>query len=55
MVYWEHILLIPQAIPGFTFCLGCWQVYRWQWKLDLISALEEKVKQVPVSLPRPLQ
>ncbi|KAI9193123.1 SURF1 family-domain-containing protein [Polychytrium aggregatum] len=30
--------------PVITFGLGCWQVYRLQWKLDLIQTLEARFK-----------
>ena len=33
------------------FSLGCWQVYRWQWKLDLIQRVESRVHQAAVSAP----
>lgn len=33
------------------FALGCWQVYRWQWKLDLIARVEQRVHQAPQSPP----
>lgn len=28
------------GIPGTCFCLGTWQIYRLQWKQDLIRELE---------------
>ncbi len=33
------------------FSLGCWQVYRWQWKLDLIQRVESRVHQAAVNAP----
>ena len=27
------------VLPATSFCLGCWQLYRLQWKLDLIHSL----------------
>lgn len=33
------------------FSLGCWQVYRWQWKLDLIQRVESRVHQAAVAAP----
>ncbi|BGP47345.1 surf-like protein [Rhodotorula kratochvilovae] len=38
-------------MPVFTFGLGCWQIKRLQWKLDLINQLDEKLHQDPVRLP----
>ncbi len=32
--------------------LGSWQVYRLQWKLDLLKQIEEKSKQPPANIPR---
>ncbi|KAF2364202.1 Surfeit locus 1/Shy1 [Trinorchestia longiramus] len=43
-----YVLLI---IPGSAFCLGCWQVQRRQWKLNIIKELENKMNQPPVQLP----
>ncbi len=33
------------------FALGSWQVYRWQWKLDLITRVEQRVHQMPQNPP----
>lgn len=38
-------------IPATTFCLGTWQIYRLQWKIDLIEKLEKKTKRSPVPIP----
>jgi surfeit locus 1 family protein len=38
-------------IPVTTFCLGTWQVFRLQWKLNLIEDLEKKTTQSPVGIP----
>ncbi|XP_053672973.1 SURF1-like protein isoform X2 [Anopheles nili] len=38
-------------IPATTFGLGCWQVYRKQWKEQLISDLERKIHLAPVPIP----
>lgn len=38
-------------IPATTFALGCWQVKRRRWKLDLIKSLQEGSKSEPVPLP----
>ncbi|EAT36694.1 AAEL011244-PA [Aedes aegypti] len=39
------------AIPATTFGLGCWQVYRKQWKEDLIRNLESRMRMEPVPIP----
>ncbi|KAJ3168009.1 surf-like protein [Geranomyces variabilis] len=39
------------AVPITTFGLGCWQVYRLNWKLDLIEKAESRLHLEPVSLP----
>jgi len=39
------------AIPIVTFGLGTWQVYRLQWKKNLIKELETKTSSPPVELP----
>nr|XP_029734449.1 SURF1-like protein [Aedes albopictus]XP_029734452.1 SURF1-like protein [Aedes albopictus] len=39
------------AIPATTFGLGCWQVYRKQWKEDLIRTLESRMRMEPVPIP----
>uniref|UniRef100_A0A182NIV9 UDP-glucose 6-dehydrogenase n=1 Tax=Anopheles dirus TaxID=7168 RepID=A0A182NIV9_9DIPT len=41
----------PPLIPATTFGLGCWQVYRKQWKEGLISELERKIHMAPVPIP----
>lgn len=33
------------------FALGCWQVYRWQWKLDLIAMVEQRSNQAAQAPP----
>ncbi|XP_316569.4 SURF1-like protein [Anopheles gambiae] len=38
-------------IPATTFGLGCWQVYRKQWKEGLIDELERKIHMSPVPIP----
>lgn len=38
-------------IPVTTFCLGTWQVYRLQWKLDLIADLERRTKKEVIDIP----
>ena len=37
--------------PAVTFGLGTWQVYRLQWKKNLIKELETKTNAEPVDLP----
>ncbi|XP_038216327.1 surfeit locus protein 1 [Zerene cesonia] len=44
----KWILLV---IPAGSFSLGCWQVYRLQWKLELIDAMQSKTNAVPVDMP----
>ncbi|TIB72085.1 hypothetical protein E3Q22_03645 [Wallemia mellicola] len=39
-------------IPIFTFYLGCWQVKRLDWKLNLIEELDEKLNYEALPLPR---
>jgi surfeit locus 1 family protein len=38
------------ALCGFT-ALGVWQLYRLQWKLDLIERVESRIHAAPVLLP----
>lgn len=38
------------AFPVATFCLGTWQIYRLQWKVDLIDKLERMLTSSPVEL-----
>ncbi|KAI8821111.1 SURF1 family-domain-containing protein [Fimicolochytrium jonesii] len=40
------------AVPVTTFCLGCWQVQRLQWKLDLMKRAEDKLHLPAVDLPK---
>lgn len=39
------------ALPMLTFGLGCWQLQRRSWKLDLIEFLNERTKAEPKDLP----
>ncbi|XP_046434860.1 surfeit locus protein 1 [Neodiprion fabricii] len=39
------------SLPVFSFCLGCWQIERRKWKLNLIKELETRTTAVPVPLP----
>ncbi|CAG4942032.1 unnamed protein product [Colias eurytheme] len=42
---------ILMVIPVGSFGLGCWQVYRLQWKLELIDAMQSKTNASPVDMP----
>ena len=42
------------VIPVTTFCLGTWQIFRLQWKVDLIEELERKTKRDPIDIPTKL-
>ncbi|CAG9781858.1 unnamed protein product [Diatraea saccharalis] len=37
--------------PVTSFGLGCWQVHRLQWKLNLIDMMQAKSNSVPTTLP----
>ncbi|UJR31525.1 hypothetical protein I4U23_019014 [Adineta vaga] len=37
-------------IPVSTFALGCWQVNRRKWKIDLIETLKSHIRAEPISL-----
>lgn len=39
------------VIPVTTFGLGTWQVFRLQWKVNLIKKLEERTKEDTIALP----
>ena len=41
-------------IPVTTFGLGTWQIFRLQWKLELIDELERKTKEDPITIPTKL-
>uniref|UniRef100_A0A8R1IDL6 SURF1-like protein n=1 Tax=Caenorhabditis japonica TaxID=281687 RepID=A0A8R1IDL6_CAEJA len=41
-------------IPAFAFSLGCWQVLRLRWKLNLLEHLKERLSQKAVELPSDL-
>jgi surfeit locus 1 family protein len=38
------------TLPAVTFALGTWQVYRLQWKRDLIAKREERLHGEPIAL-----
>ncbi len=44
--------LILLAIPILTFGLGCWQLQRRTWKLDLIEFLNKRTTVPPKELPK---
>ncbi|CAF5167646.1 unnamed protein product [Rotaria sp. Silwood1] len=37
-------------IPVSTFALGCWQVSRRKWKINLIETLKSRTQAEPISL-----
>lgn len=41
-------------IPAAAFCLGCWQVQRREWKINLIKEMDSKTKAAPTDLPADL-
>ncbi|XP_046976928.1 surfeit locus protein 1 [Vanessa cardui] len=47
----ELIKWVLLMIPVTSFGLGCWQVYRLQWKLELIDMLHAKSNSTPVAMP----
>ncbi|TPX59027.1 hypothetical protein SpCBS45565_g07844 [Spizellomyces sp. 'palustris'] len=40
------------TVPLTTFCLGTWQLYRLDWKLDLIRKWEERMGRGGIPLPK---
>jgi len=40
-----------QTVPVLSFGLGTWQVYRRNWKLNLIHDLKQKTTAPPIELP----
>ena len=46
--------LLLLIIPIATFGLGTWQIFRLQWKLNLIEKLETKTKKSPIDVPSEL-
>lgn len=51
----EVLKWILLMIPVTSFGLGCWQVHRLQWKLELIDMLHSKSNAVPTDLPNNLE
>lgn len=47
--------LLVGFMPIFTFGLGTWQIYRLQWKLNLINELTEQLEKDPMNLPRKIK
>ncbi|XP_026761271.2 surfeit locus protein 1 [Galleria mellonella] len=47
----EVLKWILMMIPVTSFSLGCWQVYRLQWKLQLIDIMQAKTNANPVNMP----
>ncbi|CAK1588198.1 unnamed protein product [Parnassius mnemosyne] len=47
----EVIKWILLMIPVTSFGLGCWQVYRLRWKLELVDMLQAKSNATPVNMP----
>ncbi|XP_053623784.1 surfeit locus protein 1 [Plodia interpunctella] len=47
----EILKWILLMMPATSFGLGCWQVYRLQWKLELIDILQAKSNAAPVDMP----
>ncbi|ORZ34342.1 SURF1 family-domain-containing protein [Catenaria anguillulae PL171] len=43
-------MTILAVFPAAAFCLGSWQVYRLQWKLDLIERTNAALAKDPVAL-----
>lgn len=41
-----------QMIPVTSFGLGCWQVHRLQWKLELIDMMQAKTNATSADMPR---
>lgn len=50
--FWRWTLLLGLLLATMAFvALGTWQVYRLQWKLDLIQRVEARLAQEPVPIP----
>ena len=47
--------LLLLIIPIATFGLGTWQIFRLQWKLNLIEKLETKTKKSPIDVPSDIE
>ncbi|TPX13955.1 uncharacterized protein E0L32_005655 [Thyridium curvatum] len=44
-------LILLAIMPITAFCLGTWQVYRLQWKNDLVAKCEDRLVRDPLPLP----
>ncbi|CAI2349299.1 unnamed protein product [Caenorhabditis sp. 36 PRJEB53466] len=53
-IEWSAGSVAMLAIPTFAFSLGCWQVLRLRWKLDLIEHLKSRLAQEAAPLPEAL-
>ena len=42
-------------VPITTFLLGSWQIYRLQWKRDLIAKMDEQTSHPPIPIPSDLK
>ncbi|XP_060809578.1 surfeit locus protein 1 isoform X2 [Amyelois transitella] len=42
-------------MPVTSFGLGCWQIYRLKWKLELIDILHAKANSNPIDMPTDLE
>ncbi|WP_237476851.1 SURF1 family protein [Lichenibacterium dinghuense] len=47
------LLAAGSLAVALLLALGCWQVYRLRWKLDLIAAVAARVHAAPVAPPGP--
>ncbi|CAB3402886.1 unnamed protein product [Caenorhabditis bovis] len=54
-IQWSVGSIAMLIIPAFAFSLGCWQVIRLQWKLELIEHLKSRLNQPAVLLPDDLR
>ncbi|XP_077285144.1 surfeit locus protein 1 [Arctopsyche grandis] len=50
----DYIKWLLLTIPVTSFGLGCWQVRRREWKVNLIKVLEEKTNSEPIDFPEDL-
>jgi surfeit locus 1 family protein len=38
------------VFPGLCFALGTWQVYRMQWKRELVQVMDRRLADEPIPL-----
>ncbi|KJH42591.1 SURF1 family protein [Dictyocaulus viviparus] len=50
-IQWSFGSYAMLSVPVTTFCLGCWQIYRLQWKLNLIEKLKDQLNEPAVDFP----